>query len=104
MSYGAESPESSDSSFPDLAPSTPLPILLRATNAKTDKETRKHTYRISVSTIVQPDHLEAFFTRYAEICKAGMAGLKKRDRSKGKKKLKAKKKKGGAGTEELRKS
>jgi len=32
---------------------------------------------------VQPDELEVFFTRYAEVCKEGMArGLKKRDRKK----------------------
>lgn len=44
---------------------------------------------------MQPDQLEGFFLRYAEICKVGMSGLKKRDRSKNK--AKAKKRKGGAG-------
>jgi signal recognition particle subunit SRP14 len=33
--------------------------------------------------------LEAFYARYAEVCKAGMVGMKKRDRS-GKKKGKGK--------------
>lgn len=47
---------------------------------------------------MEADALEAFFARYAEVCKGGMSGLKKRDRSKAKEKLKAKKKKlGGAG-------
>ena len=44
---------------------------------------------------MEADQLEAFFVRYAEVCKAGMQGLKKRDRSKNK--AKAKKRKGGAG-------
>jgi signal recognition particle subunit SRP14 len=38
-----------------------------------------------LSTIVEPDALEGFFTRYADICKTGMQALKKRDRSKRKK-------------------
>ena len=52
------------------------------------------------STVVQAEELEKFFARYAEVCKGGMAGVKKRDRSgrkKGKKKGKggeAEKKKG----------
>lgn len=48
---------------------------------------------MKLSTIVQPDDLEGFFTRYAEVWKAGMGGLKKRDRKKAKAK-KTKKKKG----------
>lgn len=51
---------------------------------------------MKISTLVQPDALDVFFARYAEVCKAGMSGLKKRDRSKAKEKLKAKKKKLGA--------
>jgi signal recognition particle subunit SRP14 len=51
-----------------------------------------------VSTIVEADALEGFFTRYAEACKGGMSGLKKRDRSKAKAKQRAKKK-AGAGEE-----
>lgn len=39
---------------------------------------------------MQPDQLDAFFVRYAEACKAGMSGLKKRDR-RGKKDKKKKK-------------
>lgn len=47
---------------------------------------------MKLSTIVQADELEGFFVRYADVCKAGMGGLKKRDRSG--RKAKAKKKKG----------
>lgn len=81
-----------DSLFPDLHPSSPLPVLIRATDGKS-KEHRAD--KIKFSTIVQPDQLEGFFLRYAEICKGGMSGLKKRDRSKNK--AKAKKRKGGGG-------
>jgi signal recognition particle subunit SRP14 len=35
--------------------------------------------------VVQPDDIETFFGRYAEVCKTGMQSLKKRDRSKRKK-------------------
>ena len=45
-----------------------------------------------MSTVVQPDDLEAFYTRYAEVCKQGMQALKKRDRSKRKKQKQGKKK------------
>ena len=48
---------------------------------------------MKLSTVVQPDELEAFFTRYAEVWKAGMSGLKKRDRSGRKAKAKKTKKK-----------
>lgn len=46
---------------------------------------------------MQADELEGFFTRYADVWKAGMGGLKKRDRSGRKGKGKAKKKKGTGG-------
>ncbi|KAL8735528.1 MAG: hypothetical protein Q9166_000696 [cf. Caloplaca sp. 2 TL-2023] len=83
--------------FPDLAPSSTLPILIRASNGKS-KDRRKD--KVKISTIVQPDELEGFFTRYAEVMKGGMTALKKRDRSGRKKATKAKKKgKGGGGGE-----
>ncbi|KAL8941948.1 MAG: hypothetical protein Q9211_001602 [Gyalolechia sp. 1 TL-2023] len=89
------SPTSSPSTtepFPDLAPSSPLPVLVRVSNGKS-KEHRKD--KIKLSIVVQPDELEGFFTKYAEVMKAGTTALKKRDRS-GRKKAKAKKKlKGG---------
>ena len=44
---------------------------------------------------MKADELEVFFTRYLEVCKAGMGGLKKRDRSGNKAKAKAKKKNKG---------
>ncbi|KAL4808866.1 signal recognition particle, SRP14 subunit [Aspergillus unguis] len=78
-------------------------ILIRATDGNTsapnpkthpeskDKSKKKET-KVKLSTVVQPQDLETFYTRYAEVCKAGMTGLKKRDR-----KLKKAKAKGGAG-------
>jgi signal recognition particle subunit SRP14 len=80
----------------DLHPPSPLPIIVRATNGSS-KDHKAN--RIRISTIVEADSLESFFVKYTDVCKTGMSGLKKRDRSKGKKKLKAKKKKGNnAGT------
>ncbi|KAJ5372433.1 Signal recognition particle SRP14 subunit [Penicillium concentricum] len=66
-------------------------ILIRATDGNTNapnlknesKETRiakKRSQKIKLSTIVNPDDIEAFYVRYAEVCKTGMSGLKKRDR------------------------
>jgi signal recognition particle subunit SRP14 len=49
---------------------------------------------VKLSTVVQPGEIEAFYARYAEVCKAGMSALKPRDRTK--RKAKARKKKGGA--------
>ena len=79
----------------DLHPENPLPIIVRATNGKSKE---KRADKVKLSTVVQPDALEAFYTRYVEVCKAGMQALKKRDRSK-RKKDKTKKKKGGAAME-----
>ena len=87
----------------DLNPPNPLPLIIRATDGKSHKlgaegtkggknGRTKNAEKVKLSTIVQPDDLEAFFARYAEVCKAGMQSLKKRDRSKRKK---ASKKKGG---------
>ncbi|KAL8818586.1 MAG: hypothetical protein Q9223_002811 [Gallowayella weberi] len=88
-------PTATASPFPDLTPPSPLPILIRATDGKS-KEHRKD--KIKISTIVQPDELEGFFTKYTEVMKGGTTGLKKRDRSGRKKATKAKKKgKGGGG-------
>jgi signal recognition particle subunit SRP14 len=80
-----------------------LPIIIRATSGKSREN---KAGKIKLSTIIESDALEAFFIKYAEVCKSGMSGLKKRDRSKGKKKMKAKKKKGGAagGLEEVKKA
>ncbi len=78
--------------FEDLHPSSPLPVIVRATNGKSGVKIKD---KIKLSTIVQPDDVEAFYTRYAEVCKAGMSGLKKKDRKK--KRAKAKKKKATGG-------
>jgi signal recognition particle subunit SRP14 len=45
-----------------------------------------------MSTIVDAANLAGFYARYAEVCKKGMEGLRKRD------KKKAKKRKAKAGT------
>jgi len=64
---------------------------VRATDGKGK---RGKTAKVKASTIVMPEEIELFFSKYAEVCKVGMmAGLKKRDR----KARKAKKKKAGAG-------
>ena len=47
--------------------------------------TTKNKDKVKLSTIVRPEGIDAFFARYAEVCKAGMQSLKKRDRSKRKK-------------------
>lgn len=39
---------------------------------------------MKISTVVAVEELEGFYGRYAEVCKAGMTGLKKRDRKRGK--------------------
>jgi len=49
---------------------------------------------------VQPDDLDSFYARYAEVCRAGMATLKPRDRTKRRKNKK--KKVGGAGQTSMR--
>jgi len=98
-----EAPSPSDP-FPDLHPSKPLPVIIRASNGKS-KDKRKE--KVKLSTVVESDALEGFFAKYAEVCKMGMSGLKKRDRSKAKEKLKAKRKKqaGAAGAgEEVKKA
>lgn len=104
VSYGEDSPESTAAQpFPDLNPTKPLPIIIRATNGKSKEKRDK---KVKLSTIVEVDALESFYGKYAEVCKLGMSGLKKRDRSKAKEKLKAKKKKQGgnaAGVIEIKK-
>jgi signal recognition particle subunit SRP14 len=78
----------------DTHPENPLPILIRAQNNKSSKKEgtdREDIDRISLSIVVQPGDLDAFFVRYADACKTGMSSLKKRDRKKGKKDKKKKK-------------
>lgn len=68
---------------------TSYPIIVRATNGKSGDD-RKAGKKVKLSTVVPSDSLDAFYARYAEICKAGMLALKPRDRSK--RKTKGKKK------------
>jgi len=84
----------------DLNPSNPLPLIIRASDGKTTKsdKTTKNPDKVTLITIVQPDDIDAFFVRYADVCKAGMQSLKKRDRSK--RKDKGKKKRGPVAGEE----
>ncbi|OOF94632.1 hypothetical protein ASPCADRAFT_6317 [Aspergillus carbonarius ITEM 5010] len=72
-------------------------ILIRATDGNTNapnpktaqgKKAQSAPPKVKLSTVVSPEELEAFYARYAEVCKAGMTGLKKRDRKKGKAKAK----------------
>ena len=76
----------------DTHPPEPLPLIVRATDGESQsKDRRKNADKIKLSTVVQPDAIEGFYVRYAEVCKAGMQALKKRDRSKRKKAKKGKK-------------
>ncbi|KAF3905562.1 hypothetical protein AA313_de0205652 [Arthrobotrys entomopaga] len=68
----------------------PLPILIRASNGKSN-DPRHIGKHVKFSTIVEAEQLEAFFGRYAEVCKQGLTALKKKVR-KGKKSKKTKKK------------
>ncbi|ROW15727.1 hypothetical protein VPNG_02028 [Cytospora leucostoma] len=68
---------------------TSYPIIVRATNGKSGDD-RKAGKKVKLSTVVQSDALDAFYVRYAEICKAGMLALKPRVRTK--RKTKGKKK------------
>ena len=81
------------------------PILIRANNGKgldrdasTGKVTKSRKGKVKLSTIVEAANLDAFFERYATICREGMSALKKKERKKGGKK-KGKTKGGGGGEE-----
>ncbi|KAJ4387987.1 hypothetical protein N0V93_008590 [Gnomoniopsis smithogilvyi] len=85
----------------DDSPSATYPVIIRATDGKgreprTDGkgyQVRKDGKKVKLSTVVESDAIDAFYARYAEICKAGMMALKPRDRTKNKRKTKGKKKK-----------
>jgi signal recognition particle subunit SRP14 len=86
----------------DLHPTLSLPVIIRASDGETQSKNRvKNKDHVKISTIVQPDDLEGFFTRYADVCKASMLSLRKRDRRK-RKADKGKKKKGAETTEKRR--
>ncbi|KAJ9138556.1 hypothetical protein NKR19_g7795 [Coniochaeta hoffmannii] len=78
-------------------PPKPAPILIRATDGQSKDD---RASKIKFSTLVQPDDLDSFYARYAEVCRAGMATLKPRDRTKRRKNKK--KKVGGAGQTSMR--
>lgn len=81
-----------DDPFWDLHPPNPLPIIVRATDGNSQSEDRKKSKdKVKLSTVVQPDQIDSFFATYADVCKAGIQSLKKRDRSKRKKAKKGKK-------------
>jgi signal recognition particle subunit SRP14 len=70
---------------------------VRASDGETQSKDRvKNKEHVKVSTLVQPENLEGFFVRYADVCKATMLSLRKRDRRKRKAADKGKKKKGAA--------
>jgi signal recognition particle subunit SRP14 len=73
----------------------PKPTKTAEGTTKVTKNKKTAAPKAKLSTVVSQAGLEAFFVRYADICKAGMVGLKKRDRS-AKKKGKAKAKSGKA--------
>lgn len=94
-----DAPSPADEPLWDTHPEGPLPIVIRASNnsSKSGKGiSRPEVKKTRISTVVQSDQLESFFARYADACKSGMSGLKKRDRTKRKK---DKKKKKGAAVE-----
>ncbi|ODM16417.1 hypothetical protein SI65_07924 [Aspergillus cristatus] len=87
----------------DPSPVSQPSILIRATDGNTNAPNPKNpknkiersktkASKVKISTVVAPEELEGFYGRYAEVCKAGMTGLKKRDRKRGKAKGK-----GGSG-------
>ncbi|CCC09450.1 hypothetical protein SMACR_08295 [Sordaria macrospora] len=95
LSYNTTTTTDKTDPLADLNPSTSLPVLIRATNAK-GKDRRKE--KVKLSTVVEPADLEAFYGRYADVCKKGMGALKPRDRTKRKKQSRKKKPAGvGAG-------
>ncbi|KAK5072818.1 hypothetical protein LTR64_000774 [Lithohypha guttulata] len=89
---------SSDSSTPSSQ------VLIRATNgtatssaSSKSKVAKQHKPRakVKLATVVDHSDLENFYAKYAEVCKKGMEGLRKRDKKKAKGKAKAAKKKKG---------
>ncbi|KAF7510804.1 hypothetical protein GJ744_005904 [Endocarpon pusillum] len=81
------------SSIPSTSTSPPQ-ILIRATNGKS-KPHREKGEKEKLSTVVDLEGMDEFYRRYAEVCKKGMEGLRKRDRKARKRKDKDKGKKGG---------
>lgn len=64
-------------------PTQEYPILIRITDGNSDK-----TKKIKISTVVKPNELGRFWTRYSNVVKSGVSGLKKKDKKKKKKSAK----------------
>jgi signal recognition particle subunit SRP14 len=88
--------------------SEPSQILIRATNGasstksktKPDLKVAKEKQhnkkpKIKLATVVEIADLDNFYNNYADVCKKGMEGMRKRDKKKAKEKAKAAKKKKG---------
>ena len=95
--------------MPSSDPSQPSSqVLIRATNgasaakpnskanAKVSKpQQSSKKQKVKLATVVETADLDGFYTKYADVCKKGMEGLRKRDKKKAKEKAKAAKKKKG---------
>jgi signal recognition particle subunit SRP14 len=103
--YLTQKPLSSESDSSEAT--SPAQILIRATNgtskpqksyaaAKSKSKSANARPRIKFATVVDAGELESFYAKYAEVCKKGMEGLRKRDKKKAKAKAKKKGKGGGA--------
>ncbi|RMY08211.1 hypothetical protein D0867_09110, partial [Hortaea werneckii] len=58
----APAPKVADDPLWDLHPANPLPLIVRATDGKSQSQDRKKNKdKVKLSTIVQPDDVEAFF-------------------------------------------
>ncbi|KAA8911482.1 signal recognition particle 14kD protein-domain-containing protein [Sphaerosporella brunnea] len=64
---------------------SPRQLLIRATNGSSES-----AKKIKLATVVDADELDRFFAKYAEVCKANMGSLKKRDRKKRKERMRKK--------------
>lgn len=94
MTHGSSAPvptgEDPLADLKDPEDGASFPVIVRATNGKSGDD-RKAGRRVKLATFVQSSDLDAFYARYAEICKAGMLALKPRVRTKRKAKSKKKK-------------
>jgi signal recognition particle subunit SRP14 len=91
----SSSPAEPSPTSPDTPPKPPQ-ILIRATDGKSPPPKSQRSGvakgkkaaksgavgKVKFSTVVEQDELEGFFVKYAEVCKGGMSGLRKRERKK----------------------
>lgn len=61
----------------------PFPLLFRATDGVKDK-----SKRLKIDTVVEAKNIEQFWSQYADVLKAGMHGLLRKDKKEKKKKKK----------------